>query len=120
MANQKKNKVVALDDDPNQIWFLTSIWVEILAIHPTTGEIKTSRETRTFGYYRGFQKALQAVKDNRGNMHECLYQYLVMERIGEGVHALVEDEHWFKWSDKQWVFTEKPRWAIGFANWAIG
>lgn len=107
-------------DDPNQIWFLTSVWAEVIATHPVTGEIKTKRDTRTFGYYRGFQKALQAVKDNRGNMHECLYQYLVMERIGEGIHALADDAQWFKWTGRRWMPSLRPEWARGFTNWAIG
>jgi hypothetical protein len=61
-------------NDPTQIWFLTSIWAKVIATHPVTGEIKTDRKTRTFGYYRGFQKALAAVECNMGNMEECLYQ----------------------------------------------
>ena len=110
--------MVMRKNDPNQIWFLTSIVVDEILKGPR-GEIKTKRFTRTFGYYRGWNKSYQAVKENRCNMHECLYQYLVMERIGEGVHALAADEQWFKWNDK-WTPCRKPKMFRGFTNWALG
>ncbi len=107
-------------NDPTQIWFLTSVWAEVLAVHPITGEVKSKRDTRTFGYYRGWDAAYKAVKENRCNMHECLYQWLVMERIGEGVHALTEDAQWFEWRKRHWKPCKRPDFARGFTNWAIG
>lgn len=106
--------------DPTKNWFLTSIWFEVVAIHPTRGEIKTDRKTRTFGYYKGWDAAYKAVKENRCNMHECLYQYLVMEQIDEGIHALCQDEQWFKWTRNGWKDCKKPKELQGFTNWALG
>lgn len=106
--------------DPEANWFLTSIWFEVVAVHPVTGEIKTKRDCRTFGYYKGWDKAYAAVKENRCNMHECLYQYLVMENIGEGVHALANDEQWFKWTRNRWKDCKRPKELQGFTNWALG
>ena len=110
--------MVMRKNDPKQIWFLTAI-VVYGTIKGPRGEIKAYRDERTFGYYRGFSKAYQAVKENRGSMEECLYGYLVMERIGEGVHALCADEQWFKWTTK-WTPCRKPDWAKGLTNWALG
>lgn len=107
-------------NDPSQTWFITSIWIEIIATHPTKGEIKGNRISRTFGYYKGWDKAYAAVKENRDNMHECLYNYLVMENIGEGIHACCNDEQWFKWTGKRWKDCRKPNWAKGLTNWALG
>jgi hypothetical protein len=120
MANQRKSKLVIRKSDPAQIWFLTAIWAEVIAKHPKTGEVLSKRVSRTFGYYRGFPSALKAVKENTGNMHECLYTHLVMERIGEGVHALTKDEQWFRWFRNKWTPCEKPDWARGIVNWAVG
>ena len=98
-------------NDPNQIWFLTALWYELISYN---------HGHRTFGYYRGFNAALQAVKENRCNMHERLYSYLVMERIGEGVHSTCDDEQWFHWSGRKWSPCRKPKALIGFTNWALG
>ena len=118
-APPKPRGMVMRADDPHQIWFLTAIVVREIIKGPR-GEIKTKRDERTFGYYRGFHRAYQAVKENRCNMHECLYNFLVMERIGEGVHALAEDQQWFEWSGKNWKPCRKPTWARGLTNWALG
>ncbi len=116
---EKKSSLVMRKHDPTKTWFLTAMHVEVIATHPT-GEMKTKRDTRTFGYYKGWNKAYAAVKENRCNMHECLYTYLVMENIGEGVHALCTDEQWFKWTGKRWKDCRKPAWAKGMTNWALG
>ncbi len=106
--------------DPNQIWFLTSIWLESTVTHPVKGEIRAKQCHRTFGYYKGWDEAYAAVKENRCNMHECLYNYLVMEAIDKGVHALCKNEQWFRWTGKRWKDCKKPDWAKGITNWALG
>src|ERR1039458_6989062 len=106
--------------DPSQIWFLTALWYERIAYNSEHKEFKTKREARTFGYYRGWTAALAAVRENRGNMHECLYSHIVMERIGEGVHAPTIDEQWFRWNGKKWTRCRKPSALRGITNWALG
>ena len=103
------------------MWFLTSIHVDESKMlrHPK-GEIKLEKFTRTFGFYHRTFDALAAVKENRMNMHECLYNYLVMERIAEGIHSICDDEEWFKWGKKGWTPCNKPEWAKGMVNWALG
>lgn len=107
----------------SQLWFLTAIHVDMSTLrrHPK-GEIKVEKFTRTFGYKWGYPQAIEAVMENHGNMHECLYNYLVMERIGEGVHSLAKDEVWFKWSVRKqaWKPCKKPNWSNGMVNWALG
>ena len=116
--------MVMRKNNPGKIWFLTAIHVDETKMqrHPIYDEIKVEKFTRTFGYYRGFHKALEAVKKNTGNMCECLYNYLIMEQIGEGVHALGEEVEWFKWNDTKngWVPCARPEWAKGIINWALG
>lgn len=112
--------MVIRKNDTSQIWFLTAIWYELIAYNHEHDEYKTKRDTRTFGYYRGWSKAYQAVKENRGDMTECLYSYLVMERIDEGVHALCADEQWFRWNGKEWTPCHTPKALRGLTNWALG
>lgn len=80
------------------------------------------RDRRCFGYYALALDAIKAVTENRGDMHECLYDYLVIERVPQGIHAMPESEIWFRWNDEQntFVVTEKPDWSQGYINWSIG
>jgi hypothetical protein len=55
---------------------------------------------RTFGYYFQYTDALNAIELNQCDMQEYLYQYLVLEKIGEGIHPFVIDEQWFTWNKK--------------------
>jgi len=84
--------------------------------------------TRTFGYYKALLDAINAVENNYGDMQECLYNYIVIEELHEGIHSLVEKEYWYNWvgerslseNSGKWVLCEKPDWAAGTINWGIG
>jgi hypothetical protein len=98
------------------MWFITSIYL----VKPENKESPARAETkRTFGYYSNPQEAIQAIVTNRCNMHECLYNYLVLENIGEGIHPEVHNEEWYKWEEK-WVPCLKPLELVGIINWALG
>jgi hypothetical protein len=56
-------------------------------------------------------------------MCECLYNYLVIEHIGQGIHALVEEDYWAEWDDLAGKWTplqERPKSLLGITNFAIG
>ena len=82
--------------------------------------------TRTFGYFHKKSKAEEAVKGNRGDMVEALYNYLVIEAMEEGIHPISSNEMWYKWvRDKhtregEWQPCEKPKFSQQTINWAIG
>jgi hypothetical protein len=80
------------------------------------------RDTRCFGYYNTALEATTAVIENRGDLHECLYDYVVVEKIGEGIHAIPDTEFWFRWNEDMEAFNicEKPEWSNNIVNWAIG
>ena len=101
------------------MWFITSIYLS----KPENPESPARAETkRTFGYYGDFAYARKAVEENRSNMHECLYNYLVIEKFNEGVHALAESEDWYQWDETKngWKSIPKPSFSEGLVNWAIG
>ena len=95
-------------------WFLTSIVVD--------DNNPRSRNSRCFGYYANYSDAMSAVTKNQCDMRECLYDYLVMEEIGEGIHPEVMQENWFKWNDglNGWHRCNKPSEFVGSINWALG
>jgi len=78
--------------------------------------------TRCFGYYEEKPKACEAADLNLADMHECLYEWLVIEEIPQGIHAMPKEEIWYKWDDglECWVHVEKPNWSKGIINWSIG
>jgi len=95
-------------------WFITAIAVE--------DDSPQSRDSRCFGFYAEYADAMSAVMQNRCDMRECLYDYLVMEEIGEGIHPEVKKEIWFKWMEERrgWYHCVKPSEFVGVVNWALG
>lgn len=95
-------------------YFITSIYDE-------RGLFVHRKARRTFGYFKELDDALQAVKENRCNMQECLYNYLVIEGIGEGIHAYCNEDYWFEWQDNHWQrILGKPEFLNGIVNFAFG
>ena len=84
-------------------------------------EIKNGKYLpRTFGFSKSFRKAKQWVNDNIGNMHECLYDYIVIENINPGIHSDTKQEWWYEWHYCRWIICQKPDWSVGRVNWALG
>lgn len=79
-------------------------------------------DNRVFGFYNTAEKAIEAVNENRCNMHEGMYEYLVIEHIEEGIHPFAENEKWFKWNykDKCWKNCHRPKQFRGLINFALG
>lgn len=87
-----------------------------------------SHDSRCFGYYPDKDETLTAVKENRGDLNEGIYDYLVVEKISEGMHSIAEEETGFRWVDMvvsywtrgYWEEISKPPETASFANHAIG
>jgi len=99
------------------MYFLTSILcVAECGFEPTI------KSERCFGYFSDKQKALRAADENWADMHECSFNWLLIEKIPEGLHAISEEEIWYKWDDgiNRWIHVEKPAWSDKIINWSIG
>ena len=101
-------------------WFITAA---------TRIKEMTPMQLRCFGFYETCDEAFNAVEENRGNMRECLYDYLVIELIEQGIHPEVLVEYWFKWDSEychpdmshgRWLKCEKPEEFNGIVNFALG
>lgn len=83
-------------------------------------ETKISKDdvSRCIGYYSTSQESCDAVKSNRGEMHELRYNYAVVEEVPSGVWRLVTGEIWFAWSkeEERWIQCKKPQKYRQFAN----
>ena len=96
----------------------------ITAIYYNSTDWEDDRNHRTFGYYSTLDAAKQAVEKNLCDMNEFLYNYIVIEEIGEGIHPEVKSEMWWAWSRdlKCWEPLESRPVDeyFNFCNWALG
>jgi hypothetical protein len=103
-------------------WFLTSIIGKENSQYESVPESKLNNQ-RTFGFYDDYRHAYLAVERNYANMEECLYDYLVMEYMEEGIHPTVHAEYWWQWNKEIncWKsLQEKPKEFVGIVNFALG
>ncbi len=77
---------------------------------------------RVWGYYPEYEQAVNALYENKTDMHEGCYEYALIEKIGYGISACVEKSQWFKWNkEKRGYFEiEEPECVKHFTNFAIG
>ena len=101
------------------MYFITCM--EMCTKDPFIG-IFTGGDTRCFGYKETLEAAEKALNENMCDMHEYIYNYAVVEKLGPYIHPDVEEEYWFKWDhDKGGFFRiEKPKAAYGVCNHALG
>ena len=79
-------------------------------------------DKRTWGYYPEYEWAMNALHENRTDMHEGCYEYAVIENIGPGICAYAGERQWFKWNkDKRGYFEiDEPECVKHLVNFAIG
>lgn len=79
-------------------------------------------DQRTWGYYPEYEWAVEALHENRTDMHEGCYEYAVIEKIDYGICAIADERQWFKWDkDKYGYFEiEEPECVKHLVNFAIG
>jgi hypothetical protein len=69
------------------IFVITAIQDENLFIHGIS---------RQFGWFPTFELADEYVKNNRGDIYENRYKYVVIEEVGPGIHPMVKNEYWYE------------------------
>jgi hypothetical protein len=68
-------------------------------------------DSRCIGYYFSESVAIKEVEHNGGDMHECSYEYAVVEEVKQGLYYINRKETWFKWNkarEKYEILEEKP------------
>ena len=75
---------------------------------------------RAFGFFYSLSEAQKAVEENRCDMQECAYMWLVIEEICGGIHPSVYSEIWYEWVFGSWNMVEKPSRFEGVTNFGIG
>lgn len=77
---------------------------------------------RTFGYYPHKEWAVEDLHMNNTDLHECLYDYAVVEKIPMGLYPLAEERIFFKWDEEKQGFFEVDgaKFEDCFGNYAFG
>ena len=111
-------------------WFITAICSKktmesLLGKSPNRNPKYLPSRNRTFGFYNTYNEAYQAIKENRGGLDECVYNYIIMEYIEPGIHPMVHATEWWEWDTKSnsWQYIPEREWPdefIGLTNWALG
>lgn len=78
-------------------------------------------DERTFGYYTNKEKAIDAVKHNALDIHETIYNYVIVEEVEEGLYNPSCTRWWFKYTGND-TYTEipEPDFMKHFAGISIG
>lgn len=79
-------------------------------------------DIRTFGYFDNLEACKEALNENICDMHEYLYEFAVIESIGQGIHPHTKELAWFRWNDKKQGFfeIENPECTRKFSNYGLG
>lgn len=87
--------------------------------HSSVKELK-KYDSRCFGYYANLNEAKKAVEENRCDIHETMYDFVVIEEIEAGIHADTTNNWWFKYNKKEDCYESVEVETDGVTNYAIG
>lgn len=96
-------------------WFITAVTLK--------KESERIPSHRVFGFFNSYADAWNTIKNNSGDLHECLYKYLVLEYIEEGIHPQVFVTEYYEWIDNKWEYLHSnhaPEDINYVSNWALG
>lgn len=84
------------------------------------------RDQRSVGYYETYERACEAVCENRCDIYEGCYNYAIIESVPSGIYPDVVTTHWFHVvkgeSEEEITYTEveKPKFAEHLCICGIG
>jgi hypothetical protein len=79
-------------------------------------------DMRCWGYYRIYDNAVDVVLNNRTDINEGIYNYCVIEEIGEGLASYPKTRWFYKFNknDNKYEPIEDPEEVKHVCNFAIG
>jgi len=82
--------------------------------------LNVEADERTVGWYQSLRRAKDTVEDNYCDIHETIWEYAIIEKLGRGLYPEVINEYWFQWQNGKYVEIPKPEGLRDLCNWAIG
>ena len=93
-----------------------------LPIYTVTALI-VDKHPHAFGYFHDKAEAFKAVEENRCDLCESYYDFVVIEEIMPGIHSIAQTEFWFRWNkvtDHWDPLKSKPDELLGCSSFAMG
>lgn len=80
------------------------------------------RKQRCFGYFETFKEAEKTVLNNCCDIWEAIHEYVVIEKIEDGIHQFDLSPTWYKWNleKEEYEKVDRPDFAKGYVGWGIG
>lgn len=80
------------------------------------------RKQRCFGYFETFEEAEKSVVNNCCDIWEAIHEYVVIEKIEDGIHQFDLSPTWYKWNLEKECYekVDRPDFAKGYVGWGIG
>lgn len=69
-----------------------------LLVHDNDEDEHKIQTIRCFGYYKDFLEAEEEVKNNSYDMYEYLYNYVVIEKLDEGIFQVSTERKTYKFN----------------------
>lgn len=76
------------------------------------------KDSRCWGYYNDLKTAKDVISRD-SSMEETIYDYLVIEKVEEGIYPTIKEVAWYEWSEEKWVEINKPEQFYRVCNWAL-
>jgi hypothetical protein len=108
----------------NPIYTVTTILFgkKELTVGPNKGKkIFAILDERVVGWFEKKKDAKQCIEENWGDIYEGgSYPYAVIEECGEGLYPICLKSWWFRWRDKGYKHSRKPKSYKHVINFGIG
>lgn len=80
------------------------------------------RKQRCFGYFSTLEEAEKTVLNNCCDIWEAIHEYVVIEKIEDGIHQFDLSPTWYKWNleKEEYEKVNRPDFAKGYVGWGIG
>ena len=88
----------------------------------TMRDLETGNNPHSRCWFSKLKDAKLTIEINDLDLHECYYDYAVIEKVREYTLALVDKEWWYKWNNrkKKYMPIDKPKKLKYVCNFGIG
>jgi len=100
-----------------------SIFVITMVEYPKSYENPQSNgTTRPVGFFTKLEDAQNAVEENKPDYHECLYDFVIIEKFEEGAWVGSTEEWWYQWNNERNCFEpcSRPECFKGISCFGMG
>lgn len=78
--------------------------------------------SRCFGFYADLETAKERLKNNTMDINETIYNYAVIEEVGEGIHYYAQKRWFYKFDYEKGIYypIDEPEELKQIVNFGIG